>query len=135
MASIANVLSDKGITFRRKSENFSYKATNIVRIEKVGRYLSFYYRCPIENKVKLENYYFEFSLKRFLKQHGLEMYLKQAHRNWLVNPSYIKYVDKSTMHIVFFNGETVPTSKLYVNNFLYTTSDKVAAEKDVREEK
>ena len=116
---IAEAFDKKSIMLKKQRHLYTYKVRDISRIQRSSknRHIIVYSRDPITGIEKKEEFFFEYPLHYFIKRHGLEKYIKQAQKGWLVHASEVVKIKTDDMELVLRCGTVIPTSKKYIDNF------------------
>ena len=115
---VANGLDDKVIELKKNRHYYTYKVKNITRIQRTrAKHIKVFSRDDVTHAEEEEEFFYEFPLHRFIEDHDIEKYMKQAQQSWLVNASEVKIVNPTDMELVLRNKAVVPTSKNYIDNF------------------
>lgn len=120
LMTIINALDEKIITLKKDGMLYSYNARNLSRVQRVDRrYIRIYRQEAPYSPDEGETFFYVGSLANFITDLGLEKYLKQANRSWLVNPSVINNINRASdrIELVLKNNEVVPTSRNHVKKF------------------
>ncbi|MCL1990172.1 MAG: LytTR family transcriptional regulator DNA-binding domain-containing protein [Defluviitaleaceae bacterium] len=115
---LAHSVDDKTIKLKKNRDEYPYKVRNISRIKRSRhRCIKIYSQNPITGVEEEEEFFYDLPLATFLKNNGIEKYIKQSHQSWLVNVSKVKEVRTADTELVLFDGTVVPTSKKFIVNF------------------
>jgi len=115
---LAQRLYGKTIVLEQKRQRYEYNVNAISRIERSGdRKIKISgQHSRIDHSVELE-FTFNGSLQKFIEEYGVGDKIKQAHKSWLVNMSYIKSVDPTGMLLYLDDGTVVMTSRKFIDEF------------------
>lgn len=115
---LASAIDTKKIILRKRWKLYPYRVKDIFAVERTEkRHIKIHYCDPDKpHIVKTEEFFYRFSLKSFIKKHGLEKHMRLVQNAWLVNLSKVKMVDPTAEWLVLINGMVVPTTKKFIED-------------------
>ena len=119
LASVSRMLpvtSDKIITLSGRQYEKDYLVKKIRYVERTReKHLEVFYEEE-DGEISNEDFFFKKSLKEFICRYGLERHIIQVNQSFLVNPRFIRHIDKSdktSLKAVLSTGERLDIGKTY----------------------
>jgi len=112
------VTSDKTISLSGRQYEKDYLVKNILYVERHRSredYLNVFYR-EIDGEVSSDEFRFKPSMEKFIQRYGLTKHLIQINQSCLVNPRFVRIVDKrdkSQLKVVLISGEKLDLNATY----------------------
>ena len=112
VSEILEVVNDKIITLSTRKYDNDYRAKRIIYFERSRpRYISVYYEEG--GVIATEEIFFKASIEKFIEKHGLKRHFIQIHQSYLVNPRFIKKINKADLEVILTNGKKLPLGGTY----------------------
>lgn len=118
LASVSEILtlaSHKVMLLSTRKYDKAYRVKQVIYIERSRpKYIRICYEEG-NGEISNEEVFFKASLEKFIEKHGLSRYFIQVHQSYLVNPRFIKYIDKVELEIMLTNEKKLPLGLTYYN--------------------